>query len=99
MAQVDQLQPSTHYINGYFHIVVAFKSPIRIDAWACKNVFGTSNKSIIADSRFGINDVTFRASPPTGGQPNRSFFLGRLLLLRTSVLQKYRGTPNELINW
>ena len=39
-AQVD-LRPSTHYINGYFHVIFAFKSHIRVDAWACINVFGT----------------------------------------------------------
>ena len=32
-AQTDLPSP-THYINGYFRIIVAFKSHIRVNAWA-----------------------------------------------------------------
>ena len=37
-AQVH-LPSSEHYTNGYFRIIVVFKSDIRVDAWACISVF------------------------------------------------------------
>ena len=37
------LPSSTHFINDYFRIVFTFKSHIRVDTWACINVFPASD--------------------------------------------------------
>ena len=58
-AQVD-LPSSTHYINGYFCIVVTFKLHMRGDAWACIKVFG----SIFDNSRSEISGIAFCSAPP-----------------------------------
>ena len=34
---------SMRYINGWCRIVVAVNSSMRVDAWSCMNVFGTSD--------------------------------------------------------
>ena len=34
---------SMHCINGWCHIAVAVNPPMRVGAWECMNVFGTSD--------------------------------------------------------
>ena len=43
-AQVD-LPSSAHYTDGYFRITVVQPVHIRVDAWTCINVLGTSDSN------------------------------------------------------
>ena len=77
------LPSSTHYINGSFRIIIAFKLHIRIDAWACINVFGTSDsKHCIRPSLCdaGISVIAFRTAPQIGGLSSLKF--DGILLIR-----------------
>ena len=55
-----------HYVNGYFCIIVAFKSHIRehVGLWAFwEHVIAST------DSRSGMSVVVFRTALPIGGLP------------------------------
>ena len=60
-------QLSAQCITDYFRTIIAFKSHIRVDTWACINGFGTSDSRHYHDSRSGMSVVTFRTAPPIGG--------------------------------
>ena len=83
-----------HYINGWCRIVVAVNSPMRVDAWSCMNVFGTSDASIIDDSRSGMSGVTFRTAPPIGG-----FSCCLMSLLRLPSFVRRRPPQSELLEY
>ena len=52
------LPSSTHYINGWFHIVVTFKWHMQVDAWACISVFRTSDDDIYWDVLCSVSHCT-----------------------------------------
>ena len=62
-AHVD-MPLSTHYTNGRFRIALAFKSHLRVVAWAWINVF---RASIIDESRSAMSVIAFHTAPPIGG--------------------------------
>ena len=62
---VSPLPSSTHYVNGYFCIIVMFKSHIRVDAWVRITFLVQVIASIMYDGHSGMSVVTFRAAPPT----------------------------------
>ena len=67
VAQVG-LPSSTHYTNGYFRFIVAFKSHTQVRPYAHWQTFSEQViASILYDGRFEMKVVAFRNAPPNGG--------------------------------